>query len=386
MRFFMIIVIISLTSCYSFPPTHNNSGITGFPDPSSYFERSQKPGAVYAAFNKNGEIFVGSWGWANLEERVQMRTDTPVIIASVSKVIVGVALMQLVDRGKINIDDSVDKYLDRSLRNPKFPKIEITIRMLLTHTSGLAMNWMVLYPLMGKKDPESSLQVFVNNYFYKDGKYYRSANFSDFAPGTEFDYSNIGITLLAHIVEKASNSDFKEYCKKNIFTPLAMNNSSWFLTSEVSNYAIPYENFVGFRINRGYYNAPFYPAGFLKTTAGDLAKLGVMLLQAQAGIDESLLSKNTVIRMIEPQLGVVPENWDQMGLIMQISTVDSRKIVGHTGGLWGMASLFFIDYASGSGALILTNGDWKSDTGYRRLNEKPMCDLLFQLIDFARLK
>ena len=248
----------------------------------------------------------------------------------------------------------------------------------MNHTSGLVTNWMVLYPTMLDKDPDGNLKSFIDDYFYVGGKYYSTGNISHFAPGEKFEYSNVGVTLLAHVVEKVTSRDFKNYCNDEIFVALGMNNTSWFLTEKVKRYAVPYKSFFGLPKRHGYYSAPFYPAGFLKTTAGDLSKIGVLFLQAHSGIKNTIISTKSLNDMIKPQDGVVSDHWDKMGLILQINNVDSREIIGHTGGFYGMSSLLFTDFNSNSGALILTNGDWRSDTGYKRLNEKPMTNLLMQ--------
>ena len=68
MRFLVILIaLVHFVSCYSIPIQTNNVGIQGFVEPSELFEKAQKPGAVYASFNQNGDISVGSWGWADIE-------------------------------------------------------------------------------------------------------------------------------------------------------------------------------------------------------------------------------------------------------------------------------------------------------------------------------
>ena len=96
------------------------------------------PSIVTCIIKEDSIVWNKSFGYANLENKVPATENTHYLLASVSKLVTAVAVMQLHEKGKINIDDDINKYLPFSVKNPKYSDTPITPRMLLTHRSGLA--------------------------------------------------------------------------------------------------------------------------------------------------------------------------------------------------------------------------------------------------------
>lgn len=132
-------------------------------------------------------------------------------LASVSKQFTAVAVMLLVDRGQLGVDDSLICYY------PKFPYKNVTVRQLLNHTSGLPMYFWLAEHQWKEKEPPTNTEMMDMLIEYKLPPF--------FYPGRRFDYSNTGYFVLASLVEKVSGISFKKFIEQNIFFPLEMHNS-----------------------------------------------------------------------------------------------------------------------------------------------------------------
>jgi D-alanyl-D-alanine carboxypeptidase len=147
------------------------------------------------------------------EKNLPVTRDTRFRAASVSKMFTGFTIMQLVDQGKLKLDDDISTYLGFNLRNPNYPDTPITIRMLLSHTSSLRDGALYSIP------PDCS----VSEFFKPTGKFYENgAHFAPKgqAPGKYFKYSNINYGLLGTIIEKVTGERFDRYQKEHILKDL----------------------------------------------------------------------------------------------------------------------------------------------------------------------
>ena len=205
------------------------------------------PGLAACIVNKDKLVWIGAFGWADIENKVPMTEKTIQNIGSISKTITATAVMQLWEKGKLKLDDDVNGYLPFQVRNPRFPDDPITFRQLLTHKSSIK-DGPAYEQSYACGDPAVSLKDWIKGYLVPGGKYFsEEGNFHTWKPGTieipkgPRAYTNVGFGLLGYLVEIISGQDFSEYCKKNIFTPLGMKNTGWYLADvEIANHAIPY--------------------------------------------------------------------------------------------------------------------------------------------------
>lgn len=157
-------------------------------------------------------IYKGAFGYKNLTLRDTLTTTTPFQLASVSKQFTAVAIMQMKEKGLLNYDDPVYKFI------PTFPyDSSITIRLLLTHRSGLPSYQYGLEKYCDKSQPLSNQEVVDKLCLYKPVPYGR--------PDVRFHYNNTNYVLLSYIVEKLSGKPFSKYAEQNLFKPLGMNNT-----------------------------------------------------------------------------------------------------------------------------------------------------------------
>ena len=169
-----------------------------------------RPGAAVLVIKDGKQILSKGYGLANLERKTSCTSASNFRLASVTKQFTAMSILILSERGKLSLDDKMMKFL------PEFPDYgkEITIRQLLTHTSGLP-DYEDFMPA-GLTIPLSDRDVLY---------ILRQQTKGRFTPGTQFNYSNSGYACLALIVEVASGQTFPAFLKENIFTPLGMRNS-----------------------------------------------------------------------------------------------------------------------------------------------------------------
>lgn len=156
--------------------------------------------------SKDGHILLKkAYGLADYEWDIKNTIDTKFQLASVTKQFTAAAILLLIEKGRLSLDDKLSKFL------PDYPKADsVTIHMLLSHSSGLAMGF--------KEIALSSMD--------KDSAYAEIKKIPyEFSPGTQSGYSNIGYYLLAKIIEKVSGEKYAVFLKKNIFEKAGMNNT-----------------------------------------------------------------------------------------------------------------------------------------------------------------
>ena len=163
-----------------------------------------------------------AYGFAQRAGNVKepLRVDHKVRVASISKLLVAVGVMRLVERGYLALDNDVSNYLGWKLRNPLFPKTEITLRMLLDHTSSVR-DGDRYYIAAG----EGRLQDFFdpNTDFWDGGAHW--ADRREEVPGSYFQYANLNSGLIAEIIERVSGQRFDQFMEYEVIAPLNMTGS-----------------------------------------------------------------------------------------------------------------------------------------------------------------
>lgn len=224
-----------------------------------------KPNGIGCAMlvSKKGQvIYKKAFGMADLELNVPMTTAHVFRIASLTKQFTAVAILQLAEKGLLDLNDDIKKYI------PDYPTNgqTVTVANLLSHTSGIKNYTEIQNPDvdLGKKDnkPADIIAIFKNQPF-------------DFPPGTGYHYSNSGYILLGFIIEKISGNSYAEYLTENVFKPLGMDHAFFdYPSTIVKNRVKGYSGMSDTAINNAdYLNASAaYSAGALMMTVDDLFK------------------------------------------------------------------------------------------------------------------
>jgi len=330
--------------------------------------------ALSACIIKDDQItWSKGYGYYDIQGKKSASIDTIYVLASVTKTIVGTAIMQLYDQGFFDLDDDINMYLPFDVRNPHFPDAPITIRMLLSHTSSLnTNNQMEYYWFNFSSDPPFDFfpEPFLREFLLPDGRYYENSIWSTrYRPGEYAMYANIGFDLLSYLVEILANESFLTYCEDHIFFPLKMYNTSFNLsTLDIEQVAIPYQRFAMryYKINEmdflfGEYTPPdqywrmrFYPAGGLYSTISDLSKFLIMHMNGGVYDGVRILEEETVMLMHTMQEG----NNIGYGLAwMHIGLSPGLQVSGHGGDIHGVDTWMLYEPTDNIGVIYLANGN-----------------------------
>jgi CubicO group peptidase (beta-lactamase class C family) len=205
--------------------------------------KGEKPGFSILIHQPGQTIYTYQTGMANVEKKIPITDTTIFALGSVSKQFTAACIFLLEEEGKLNVNDSIQKYLPEL---PYFGK-KITIQHLISHTSGIPDHFQILL-LQGKFKKKYYFEKAVLE-FYKD-----KAILMD-QPGERFAYSNSGYLLLSIIVERVSGMKIGEYAKKNIFDPLKMKSAKFVLTDEEG---MP-DQTLSYELKKNKYKAPRKP-------------------------------------------------------------------------------------------------------------------------------
>lgn len=179
--------------------------------PLTQYTRSEVPGLQYVVVDAEGILFEFAGGLADIQNQKAMTLDTTLMAYSMTKPCTAVAILQLAEQGKMGLDDPIDRYLP----NHPYGGHGITIRHLLTHTSGLPnpipLRWVHLAEQGAGFDEDAALARVVAE----------NPRLS-FEPGRKYAYSNIGYWLLGKIVERVSGQSYTDYVRTNIIRPLGL--------------------------------------------------------------------------------------------------------------------------------------------------------------------
>ena len=311
---------------------------------------------------KGGEIvWLNHYGFADLENNVTVSDSTAFMLASISKVFTGTALMHLRQSGHINLDEDINNYLDFDIDIPNFETDSITFRMLMTHTASILDNDTPMDTYYSNGDPTISLSDVIQRYFSTSGSDYNtSLNFSNNAPGTAYEYSNMGTALAGYMVEAVSGMDFSEYCNTHIFDKLCMNTTSWYLADyDTNTVARPYQWSGNQYVPYAHYGFADYPDGQLRSTSLDLANFLLAYLQDGTFNGQELISSASINEMLALQ--IVPLDATQ-GLNWYLEDVflsggGTVSLWGHNGGESGVSTDMYIDRANNIGVAVISNGE-----------------------------
>ncbi|MBN2604127.1 MAG: beta-lactamase family protein, partial [Candidatus Thermoplasmatota archaeon] len=237
----------------------------------------QYPSASIGIIKNDELVWSETYGFSNVWLRQKADEKSIYMIGSTTKPITATALMQLYEQGRFDLNDDINNYLPFELRNPKYPEVPITFRMLLSHSSSIYDY--CIFKIVGLLDvlkfmpfPEN-IDGWLTNVLIPGGKFYRPSYWLDFAPGTMSTYSSIGYLVIGCLVEKISGMKIADYCEKNIFQPLEMFNTSYDMNRlNQENMVTPYFRKMGLYLPLPQYNpACFTIMGGVRSTSNELS-------------------------------------------------------------------------------------------------------------------
>lgn len=332
-----------------------------------------------ALVDQDSILFEAGIGFSDVENKRTYTENTIQNIGSVSKTLIGIALLQAQEMGKLNLDDPINQYLSFEVINPNYPKEAVTIRHLATHTSSildtdfyngkayvlkdqqdsLSLDQGTLNEAFNPPDSHMPMIEFLEKMLSHRGEWYRKDSFSDNKPGEIFEYSNIGSALAGAVLEIAVNKPFGEFTKTHILEPLGMSSSGWsFESIDMAQHSKLYSD-PNTKIP--WYSLITYPDGGLITSSHDLGIYLSELIKGYSGRG-TLLQKESYDELFREQLSAnsFPDRDEEDDYDEEYSTgifmgFTPRGYIGHTGGDPGVATYMFFDPDTKIGRILTIN-------------------------------
>jgi len=360
--------------------------------------------SVWVSFDALEITASGASGFADRARSRPLAIDDPARIASISKLVVALGVMRMVEAGALDLDRDVSDYLGWPLRNPAFPDRPVTLRLLLSHTSSLRDEVDYAVPL------GTAIRDVVANPAAFDAAH---------APGGRFHYANLNFPVIAAIMERVSGERFDRLMARLVLAPLALDACfNWTTCSDaaVARAAVLYaadgavirDDLGGARpdcpvlapngcgslaaYRPGDNGALFSPQGGLRISVRDLATIGRLLLNRGRHAGERFLSEASIAAMTAPVWTFDGANgatddgfYCAYGLAMQALPVaapgcrddlfgDSGRVFGHAGDAYGVRSGLWIDPGRGVGIAYYATGNGddppRGRSAYRAIEER----------------
>lgn len=339
---FVLILIFSTSINYSQSNSNPDDKIDSFLNELSGKEFS---GTILVAKN-DSTLQKRAYGLASIELDVKNEIDTKFNIASITKTFTAVAILQLYEQGKLELNTPIGRYL------PDYPnekvRNSVTISQLLTHTAGLPNFYVTNFLDRCKfefKEVGDFVSLFVNDTLLSE-------------PGTEYNYDASGYVLLGLIIEEVTGENYYDYLKENIFQKANMvNTAAYEVDAIVKNKASGYtfvEDTTKALKNNIYYLSKASPGGFHYSTVEDLFNFNKALF------NNKLINQKTLELMIQPRLKGYNTH---LGYGIDVDQRYSETILGHSGGWYGISGEIIYLPESDYTITILSNVDSNMDSG-----------------------
>lgn len=297
------------------------------------------PGLSAAIVQGDQVVWTQGFGLADAEQLTPARPETVFRIASISKPITAVAVMQLVERGLVALEDPIQKFVPSF---PRKPQGEIRIRHLLTHTSGIRHYRGSEFSL-AESFPTLDRAIGV---FRQDPL--------EFAPGERYLYSTYGYNLLQGVVESVTGQTFNDYLRAAIFTPAGMSATYLERPQELVRHRA--RQYVRGPSPLSWLNAPYvdlsvkWAGGGLIASAGDIARFDIALNHGKLLRADTLEKMYTSGRLNDGSA-------TGYGLGWMVRQQGNRQFIAHSGGAMGGTTYFIREPKTRLAAVVLTNLD-----------------------------
>ena len=300
-------------------------------------------------------IYSHSFGTADLKTGAPVTDESLFRIASISKSFSATSIMQLIDQGKVSLDTDVSTLAGFKIRNPKYPDTVITLEMLMSHTSSL--NDSQGYFNFNGIDPSLNPNW--------------ARCYNSYEPGKGYEYCNLNYNLVGSFIEKLSGERFDQYVVHHVLEPLGLYGGYCVDSLDTKRFARLY-NWDGKQFEeqteayeprseriRNYHfgvDTPvFSPTGGMKITASDLARYLCMHMNGGVGMNGRRIMRSDLSATMK-----VPRSKDEnYGLALWVDEgtyVPGVRLIGHTGGAYGLRSAMFYDPETGLGMVMISSG------------------------------
>lgn len=324
-------------------------------------DRSKIVGMSVAVVKKNQLIYTHSFGLKDIANNTPLTNEGMFRIASISKTFSATSIMQLIEAGKLSLNNDVSNLIGFKVRNPKFPETVITLRMLLSHRSSINDNqgYFSLDVINPDKNPDWA------------------KCYNDYEPGTAYQYCNLNFNITGTIIEKTSGERFDQYVKHHILDPLGLYGGYCVDSLDKSRFVSLYEYNVDsnkYTLSTGAYaprsaeianyvmgySTPILsPTGGMKISATDLAKYMMMHMNMGRANGKKIISKKSAKTM---QTNLSGKDGYGLAMMTRDSLIVGKTLKGHTGDAYGLRSAMFFQPKEKFGIVIIISS-YHSDPG-----------------------
>jgi CubicO group peptidase (beta-lactamase class C family) len=337
-------------------------------------------GMSVAVVKQHQIVYAQSFGLKNESTQTLLNNTDIFRIASISKSFSATAIMQLVEKRLVSLEDDMSKLVGFIIRNPKFPEMPITLKMVLSHRSSIndSQGYFSLDAINPAKNPNWAKCY--NNY----------------APDSGYMYCNLNYNMVGTIIEKISGQRFDTYIQQHILQPLGLYggycvdsldkqklatiyeyqvDSAKFIASP-NAYAPRSEEIANYTM--GYSTPIFSPTGGMKISATDLAKYMIMHSKMGKANGKRIISRRSARKM-----QTMLSQKEQYGLALSKSNklIDGIVLTGHTGSAYGLNSAMFFEPNKKYGFVVIINGsEQKYIDGYNAVIKKTVNSLYQNII------
>jgi CubicO group peptidase (beta-lactamase class C family) len=343
----------------------------------SLMRKYEMPGLSVAVVKQGQIVYVHAFGLRNIATGSPLTDSSIFRIASISKSFSATAIMQLAEAKKLSLKDDVSKLIGFTVRNPKFPKKVITLKMLMSHTSSI--NDTHGYFTYDSINPAKSENP--------------AGCYNDYAPGAGYQYCNYNYNIIGGIIERASGERFDHYVRTHILEPLRLYGGYEVAALDSSRFATLYEydsatrkyipEEAAYRQNKerienyrlGIDAPVFSPTGGMKISARDLAKYMMMHMNFGQYENTVMISRKSAKTMQRS----VSQGDGGYGLAIETKKdlIPGKTMKGHTGSAYGLYSIMFWQPREKFGIVAITNGiDQVVDDGYNDVT-KSVVNILY---------
>jgi CubicO group peptidase (beta-lactamase class C family) len=313
---------------------------------------SISPGCVVLIAKNDSIIYEKAFGVANIELNVPMKPGMIFRLGSITKQYTAVSILQLVEQGKISLQDSVQKFI----KDFPFKGHTITIENLLTHTSGIPDYEVLNFPIPNAIRIDFPAKQIIDSL---------SELPLEFTPSSQFHYSNSNYFLLAYIIEQVSGKSYQDYLSENILKPAGLSNTFYDSPTEIiSNRVSGYAKYSGKYLNAGYISmSQVFGAGALVSDVGDMFKWH------QALYNYKLIKKETLEKACMPYT-FSDGTQSSYGYGWFVKKRNDYTSIEHSGGIDGFQSdeIYFPEQNIFIATLYNSLNEGGSDAGFMALD------------------
>ena len=325
----------------------------------SYFKKSSTVGGSLVIARGGQIVYRRDYGYSNKNHKEPVTEDTYFRIASITKMVSAIGIMQLAEQGLVDLDEDISEYFGYKIINPNHPKVPITLRQCMSHTTSLSQN-----------GGYSSQSRTIHDMLAKEVK--RPSNFTKEKPGDHYSYSNFGAGLMGSIMEAVTGVSINQYMTEHVFKPLGIDAaySARFL-SRPEHIASQYQNGNMYKSASKYLSEAYEdfadPERHYRITVGDvfiraddLCKLASLLCGDGSYEGVQILTEDsvTLMRMDQRDAKASVTGESPYGLCVNLmgNMVSGRMIYGHQGMANGTMCNVFFDPETQFVLVMLTNG------------------------------